>query len=202
MIDVMADPARVGNPWDQQPHESARAYAAFEHYRSAGPERALRSTSRATGVPLSTVNHWSAKWHWVTRTAAWDADLADKAHAAEADELVEMRRQHIKMAKAFQTNVVRRLQTIDPETLSPVHLAAWFKLSVDVERQARGEADSRVDVEHSGTIGTEHDDGKLVREILADPVATELALAALDRVAGRREAPEESGTPENEAEVP
>lgn len=69
--------------YEQQPGESARAFAAFRRYLEAGPERSIRKLGRKTGRNKATFEVWSVKWHWVERVRAWEAEAAERVRIAE-----------------------------------------------------------------------------------------------------------------------
>lgn len=84
-------PAEGVDPWDAQPGESDKAFAAFVAYRDMGPDRAIRKVVKELGQKeryVSVLNKWSSAWGWVTRARAWDAhvDRAERqAVLAEAE---------------------------------------------------------------------------------------------------------------------
>jgi len=61
----------------------------------------------------------------------------------------ELITRHVRLAKAFQSKIVARLQTINPEELKPSDLIAWLKISTDIERLANGMAIDRQDITSS-----------------------------------------------------
>lgn len=62
--------------FEQQPKESAKAFAAFSLYLSLGSERGLREVARKLGKSLTVVGKWSSKFDWPARVAAYAAHLA------------------------------------------------------------------------------------------------------------------------------
>ncbi len=73
---VEFDPASGVDPWERQPGETGKAFAAFAEYRKMGPERAIRKVVQAVGQKdryASVLEKWSARWGWVTRAAEWDS---------------------------------------------------------------------------------------------------------------------------------
>jgi hypothetical protein len=63
-------------PFEQQPRESAKAFAAFSLYLSLGPQRGLREVARKLDKSLTVIGNWSAKFDWPARVAAQAAHLA------------------------------------------------------------------------------------------------------------------------------
>lgn len=70
--------------WEQQPRESAEAYAALRHYArlpyvnrkedgSPGP-RSLQDSANELGKAVQLLKRWSAAWRWVERCEAYDIE--------------------------------------------------------------------------------------------------------------------------------
>ena len=60
-------------PWDRQPRETSKAYAAFVIYRDMGTDRTVRSVAEALNKSGTLIAGWSGKHNWVVRAAAWDS---------------------------------------------------------------------------------------------------------------------------------
>ncbi|HEY9174560.1 MAG TPA: hypothetical protein VI136_19925, partial [Verrucomicrobiae bacterium] len=63
-------------PFEQQPHESNKAFAAFSLYLSLGPQRGLREVARKLDKSLTVIGKWSSKFDWPARVTAHGAHLA------------------------------------------------------------------------------------------------------------------------------
>jgi len=133
--------------WEQQPDESAKAYAAFSAYRSQGSARSLRSVADQLGKSLSLLNRWSTQWNWGRRVAAYDRHM-DRVQLIEEEEARrEMAQRHARTAQALMTTVARRvigdeahgIAALDPNTLNGTSLARLLEVAVRIERQSRGE---------------------------------------------------------------
>lgn len=61
-------------PWDPQPGESARAYAAFEIYRDMGAGRSITKVAQFQNRGIAQLGEWSRQRSWVYRAACWDAE--------------------------------------------------------------------------------------------------------------------------------
>jgi hypothetical protein len=62
--------------FEQQPNESAKAFAAFSLYLSMGAQRSLREVARKLGKSLTVVGRWSSKYDWPARVTAHAGHLA------------------------------------------------------------------------------------------------------------------------------
>ena len=63
-------------PFEQQPRESAKAFAAFSLYLSQGAERSTAAVAKELAKSAHLVRRWSAKFGWTDRVAAHAAHLA------------------------------------------------------------------------------------------------------------------------------
>lgn len=63
-------------PFEQQPKESAKAFAAFTAYLNLGPERSLVTVGQKLGKSGALVERWSSRWQWAERVRAHAEHLA------------------------------------------------------------------------------------------------------------------------------
>jgi hypothetical protein len=63
-------------PFEQQPRESAKAFAAFSLYLSLGAERSTREVGKQLGKSEGLIERWAAKFDWRSRVVAHAAHLA------------------------------------------------------------------------------------------------------------------------------
>lgn len=142
-------------PWERQPGEPTRAYAAFCLYRDMpASERSLRAVAgrlygpnRTTKVP-KTLARWSARWRWVERAAAWDEEQDRRAREAQLKAIQEMRERHAREAMALQQKALQRLKDMDPNELSPEAVLRYFVEAAKLERVSRGEPETIQEQRH------------------------------------------------------
>ena len=63
-------------PFEKQPRESDKAFAAFNLYLSLGAERSTREVGKQLGKSEGLIERWAAKFDWRSRVAAHGAHLA------------------------------------------------------------------------------------------------------------------------------
>jgi hypothetical protein len=63
-------------PFEQQPRESNKAFAAFSLYLNLGSERSLATVAQKLHKSVTMLGRWSAKFDWPARVAAHGAHLA------------------------------------------------------------------------------------------------------------------------------
>ena len=63
--------------FEQQPRESAKAYAAFKVYLDLGPERSLLTVAHRLGKSRPLIERWSVKFDWPARVTAFNRHFAE-----------------------------------------------------------------------------------------------------------------------------
>jgi hypothetical protein len=132
-------------PYERQPGESSKAFAAFVAFRDMGPDRSvLKAYRQKTGKkqarqPGGLWNGWATAHDWHRRAEAWDRHLDQQAREAHEQGRREMGERHAKIAVALQEKAVQRLKTMKPEELSSADLLRYAIEAAKLERLARGE---------------------------------------------------------------
>lgn len=94
------------DPWDRQPGETSKAYAAFCEYRDQGTGRNYRTVAEVLGKSGTLIAGWSAKHGWVARAAAWDSIPSKAVAQAYQDMAAEIAADHKRVA----TKLLLRLE--------------------------------------------------------------------------------------------
>src|SRR5262249_27838418 len=141
--------------YERQPGESRQALAAFIAYRDLGPARSLAKVGQKLGKSTTLMERWSARWRWTARAAAWDEELDRQARAAQVAAVKEMAERHVKLAKSLQFRAIERLNTLDPNELSPSEVLRYIVEAVKLERLAMGEPETVQEDRHQGGDGDE-----------------------------------------------
>lgn len=76
-------------PFEQQPRESDKAFAAFSLYLSLGPERSLETVAQRFSKSSRLMKRWSAKFGWTSRVQAYMAHLAEAERLAIQGQALE-----------------------------------------------------------------------------------------------------------------
>jgi len=66
----------MNHAFEQQPRESAKAFAAFSLYLNLGPQRSTAAVAKKLAKSEQLIRRWSAKFAWTDRVAAHGAHLA------------------------------------------------------------------------------------------------------------------------------
>ncbi len=144
--DHESDDGRVF-PWAPQPGETHLGFHLFTVYRDlpAG-KRSISAAARTSGRSPDTLRALSARYNWVDRALSFDAYLDQRAVESLARGRTAMRQEHTDIAIMARQKILARLKTMDPDELGARDLATWLDLSVKIERQARGEADKKIEI--------------------------------------------------------
>jgi hypothetical protein len=144
-------------PYERQPGESAKAYAAFTAFRDLGPGRSvLKAYRQETGKeparqPSGTWIGWAARWHWHDRAEAWDAELDRQNRAAQEEARRQMGERHAKEAMGLQKKALERLEQLCPAELSAGDVLRYFVEAAKLERLARGAPETITERRHEIT---------------------------------------------------
>lgn len=119
--------------------EGPEAFEAFETYLDAGPTRAIRPVAAKIGKSRELLGRWSVTWSWDKRARRYDSEqdrVRREQHRAKLDKMYDTQ---ARIANAMAGKLVERIRTLAVEDLSAKEVAVWFKVIVDVQRQALGE---------------------------------------------------------------
>ena len=119
-------------PWDRQPGETSKAYAAFVAYRDLGGERSYAKVARQLGKSTTLLDRWGRQNDWQSRTAAWDSMPGRAVQEAYEERAARIAEQHDRIA----TKLLAKLETkVDllPEGADP---SMRFSTALGAARQS------------------------------------------------------------------
>lgn len=142
------------NPWDQQPHESAKAFQRFAQYRDMGAGRSLRKLASDLGLNPSTLAEISKKHSWQERIAAFDVYIDKASQYNQTAQVKAMKRRQILLAlraqKVAEKGLKKLLRDLDDEQLvrklSPEGLSKILDTGCRLERLNRDEPEQNVEL--------------------------------------------------------
>jgi hypothetical protein len=147
------------NPWDRQPQESHKAFAAFTLYRDLAGDRTLQKVAEELRCSGANVRRWALRWNWRYREREWDIYQDQKAQEAQIRERMRMAQRQAQTAVSMQNIAATEMEKLrrSLETgengknhrLSPSEIARFMEIGSRIERSARGEpsADSVAKIE-------------------------------------------------------
>ena len=139
------------NPWERQPGETAKAYAAFLHYRDL--PAIDRSVAAAWGRKQGGKQweRWCASHDWVSRAAEHDSDLASRRRDRMEKALDRAKDDAGVLIRAMLAKVAERINGMDAEDLAAGQIPAALKTLIELELKALGHED-KMGLKHEGTI--------------------------------------------------
>jgi len=179
-------------PWERQPGETAKAFAAFRVYRSldtskrsleAVAAKARTGPKTGHGIP-GYIKDWSVGNNWVKRAAAYDDHLDEVRRRADERAIVEMSKKHAEGMRKIFDRGLGRINALDDEDLRGNLALELAVQGMKGERLARGLTTDSVRQVVQGELNVRHNDG-IADSILADPEATRFLCLALERASAR-----------------
>lgn len=126
--------------WEQQPTETAPAFAAFRAYRDKAPNPSIRAVADELKISRSQLEKWSKANGWEKRLRAYMRAQDKAARVAQHAERKKMSANHIAISQALIAKGLARLTSLDPVMLKPGEAARFIQLGVELEVKARGYA--------------------------------------------------------------
>lgn len=142
-------------PWERQPEETPKAYAAFCEYRDMGAERSLDKVATKLNKSSTLIARWSSKYKWVERVAAWDDEQERIARIAAQKENIQaikdMRKRHATLATSMLIKAAKALGRIPEDEIKAGDISRMVDIASKLERISRGDV---------GEVVEERDGGK------------------------------------------
>lgn len=142
--------------YERKEGETAKAFEAFAKYRDLGITRSIREVAQELNKSVAMIGRWSSANNWVERVRKYDKDMDRVAILENEKKRRDMVKRHANQAMMFQSKILERLNSLNPDELSPNDLIRWFTEAVKIERLSRGESTDIAEVTHSGEVTT-HD---------------------------------------------
>lgn len=142
--------------WERQEGETQKAWEAFCIYRDLGADRSIAKVGKKLGKSAALMERWSAKYEWVSRCAAWDAEQDRIARQEQLKEIKKMRKRHAALASSMLIKAASALQNLPPEEISASEISRMVDVASKLERISRGDV---------GEVIEERDGGKAVSPV-------------------------------------
>lgn len=145
----------TGQVWDRLDGEPMQAWNAFKDYRDTGLTRSSWKTAVSIGKSRGTIAGYSSTWNWVSRAAAYDAEQDRLDQLLLQDERRKAAVRHVRQAQALNSKWLQRLQTLDPNELTPSEVLRYAEIATKMEREALRLNDVNVNVNVDPTARVE-----------------------------------------------
>lgn len=140
----------MAKPWERQPEETSKAYAAFCAYRDLGPERSLAKAGEVLGKNPGGLEEWSSKNEWVKRSAAWDDEQDRIARQAQLKEIAKMRERHAKLASDMLVKAAAALEKLPEDEIKAADVSRMVDVASKLERISRGDVGDVIEDRNGG----------------------------------------------------
>lgn len=136
--------------WERQEGETPRAYEAFCIYRDLGPNRSIAKTVQKLGKNKTTLEQWSAKYEWVKRATAWDAEQDRIVRQQQLEDIKKMRKQHADVAYAMILKAAQALKRIPVDEIKASDISRMVETASKLERISRGDVGEVIEERNGG----------------------------------------------------
>ncbi len=141
-------------PWERQPGEGEKPFAAFVVYRDMEEKRSLKAVADELHKSYTLIRRWNDNWNWQERARAFDNDLQKQQYAEAKKASRKMATRHIDIALQMQVKALQALKNLDPEKLDPKTLIVLIREATSLERANRAELEKICGgVEQEGRAG-------------------------------------------------
>ena len=131
----------MNKPWERQPGETPKAYAAFLHYRDLPAIDRSVAAARGRKIGGKQWEKWCTAHNWLDRAAEHDSDLASRRRERMAKELERAQDDVFTLARAALAKVAERIQGMDAKELAAGQIPSALKTLFELELKALGYED-------------------------------------------------------------
>lgn len=168
MVPLTMDPDY--DPWEQQPGESDRNFAAFAYYRDLGRRRSVPQAAELIGLSPHYLYNLAKVNKWTARAKDWDTEQDRLYSLTVVDQRKDMMSRHVKASRALMDKALARLNQLDISRISPHALILMIDTAAKIERAALGleDASTRMITATATTARTTDAAGNEVTEMRVD----------------------------------
>jgi hypothetical protein len=158
------------DPWEQQPRESDRNFAAFTYYRDLGRRRSVPQAAELISLKPAYLYRLAKVNKWTARARDWDSEQDRLYGLTVIDLRKDMSTRHVKAARALMDKALARLMTLDVSAISPHALILMMDTAAKIERAALGLEDpgTRMTVSATTARASVSSGGEQVQEMRVD----------------------------------
>lgn len=156
--------------WLQQPGETQWEYTVWCAYRDSYPGKkpTYGDVARQLNTTYNVVKRVSQRWTFPVRMQMWMKNCDDITMLQRRQEILEMNKEHVDMAKTLRSKLNVAIDMINPETLKPGEISSLAKLATEMERKARIDTIAQEEMRNSLLVDTENPEIKKIPTKQAD----------------------------------
>ncbi len=123
-----------GDPWERQPNETEKAYAAFSVYRDMADKRTIQAVCDEIGKSYQAVYRWVSKYEWKDRVRLYDNWLEHEARKDVITQKKKMIAQQLKISRAIQAKALKAFSKADESKMTFKDMKELLKLGTELEQ--------------------------------------------------------------------
>lgn len=124
--------------WEKQPQETQLEWTIWQSYRDSypGARPSYKAVAEAVGTTYDFVKKVARRWDFQTRMQAWIAECDRITIAQRRQEVLDMNKAHIDMAKRLRDKLSQAIDLVEPALLKPSELNSLLKTVTELEKKA------------------------------------------------------------------
>ena len=144
-------------------------YTVWCAYRDSYPGKpTYGDVARQLNTTYNVVKRVSQRWTFPVRMQMWMKNCDDITMLQRRQEILEMNKEHVDMAKTLRSKLNVAIDMINPETLKPGEISSLAKLATEMERKARIDTIAQEEMRNSLLVDTENPEIKKIPTKQAD----------------------------------
>lgn len=144
--------------YEQLPNETPFEYRRFCVYRDLYPSTrpTVKEAARLLNEPYATVLGTSSRWHWHDRLQEWINECDRITLEQRRQEMLDMNKRHIELARIADSKVRAALESMDPRTMKPSEVNSLIKTMAQLERESRVDTIAQEELRSQITHGSDN----------------------------------------------
>jgi hypothetical protein len=124
--------------WERQPQETQLEWSIWQAYRDSypGAKPSYKAVAEQLGTTYDFVKKVARRWDFQIRMQAWISECDRITIAQRRQEVLDMNKSHIDMAKKLRDKLEQAIDLVDPAALKPSELNSLLKTVTDLEKKA------------------------------------------------------------------
>lgn len=124
--------------WERQPQETQLEWSIWQAYRDSypGAKPSYKQVAEVVDTTYDFVKKVARRWDFQVRMQAWISECDRLTIAQRRQEVLDMNKDHIDMAKRLRNKLSVAIDSIVPETLKPSELNSLLKTVTELEKKA------------------------------------------------------------------
>lgn len=124
--------------WERQPQETQLEWSIWQAYRDSypGAKPSYKQVASTVGTTYDFVRKTARRWDFQIRLQAWISECDRITMAQRRQEVLDLNKEHIDMAKRLRDKLSQAIDLVDPHELKPSELNSLLKTVTELEKKA------------------------------------------------------------------